>query len=57
MKRAEILDAAKACVCGEREQDYGTPEDSFGLIGQLWTVYMGTPVSYTHLTLPTIQSV
>ena len=23
MKRAEILDAAKACVCGEREQDYG----------------------------------
>ena len=42
MKRAEILDAAKACVCGEREQDYGTPEDSFGLIGQLWTVYMGT---------------
>lgn len=30
MKRAEILDAAKACVCGEREQDYGTPEDSFG---------------------------
>lgn len=39
MKRAEILDAAKACVCGEREQDYGTPEDSFG---QLWTVYMGT---------------
>ena len=26
MKRAEILDAAKACVCGEREQDYGTPE-------------------------------
>ena len=42
MKRAEILDAAKACVCGEREQDYGTPEDSFGLIGQLWTVYMGS---------------
>lgn len=42
MKRAEILDAAKACVCGEREQDYGTPEDSFGLIGRLWTVYMGT---------------
>lgn len=42
MKRAEILDAAKACVCGEREQDYGTPEDSFGLIAQLWTVYKGT---------------
>lgn len=42
MKRAEILEVAKACVCGEREQDYGTPEDSFGLIAQLWTVYKGT---------------
>ena len=42
MKRAEILEAARVCVCGEREQDYGTPEDSFGLIGQLWTAYMGT---------------
>lgn len=35
MKRSEILEAARRCVCGEREQDYGTPEDSFGLIGQL----------------------
>ena len=26
MNRPEILDAAKACVCGQREQDYGTPE-------------------------------
>lgn len=43
MKRAEILDAAKACVCGEREQDYGTPEDSFARIGKLWTAYMGVP--------------
>lgn len=42
MKRTEILEAARVCVCGEREQDYGTPENSFGLIGQLWTVYMGT---------------
>lgn len=41
MKRAEILEAARVCVCGEREQDYGTPEDSFALIGKLWAVYMG----------------
>ena len=43
MKRAEILEAARVCVCGEREQDYGTPENSFALIGKLWTAYMGTP--------------
>ena len=45
MKRAEILEAARVCVCGEREQDYGSPEDSFALIGKLWSAYMGVPVS------------
>lgn len=36
MKRPEILDKAKACVCGQREQDYGTPEDNFAVIAALW---------------------
>lgn len=40
MTRTEILDAAKACVCGQREEDYGTPEDNFGLIAELWGVYL-----------------
>ena len=40
MKREEILEAARVCVCGEREQDYGTPEDNFTTIGQLWSVYL-----------------
>ena len=40
MKRAEILSEAKRCVCGEREQDYGTPENNFTTIGMLWTVYL-----------------
>lgn len=40
MKRAEILDAAKKCVCGKREQDYGTPENNFDTIGLLWAVYL-----------------
>lgn len=40
MTRAEILDKAKAVVTGQREQDYGSPESNFGLIGQLWTVYL-----------------
>ena len=45
MNRAEILEAARVCVCGEREQDYGTPEDSFALIASLWTVYLNTPIT------------
>ena len=40
MERAEILDAAKRCVCGERELDYGTPENSFKVIGELWEIYI-----------------
>lgn len=39
MTRAEILDEAKKCVCGQRQQDYGTPEDNFTTIGYLWSAY------------------
>lgn len=40
MNRPEILDAAKKCVCGQREQDYGTPENNFETIGLLWGIYL-----------------
>lgn len=40
MNRAEILDSAKKCVCGQREEDYGSPEDNFRLIASLWEPYM-----------------
>jgi hypothetical protein len=45
MNREEILDAAKHCVCGDREQDYGTPENSFSNIAALWGAYLGTPIT------------
>lgn len=41
MNRSDILDKAKACVCGDREQDYGKPENSFSTIAGLWTTYLG----------------
>lgn len=40
MTRKEILSAAAQCVCGDREQDYGSPENSFRLIADLWTPYL-----------------
>ena len=40
MKRAEILQAAHGCVCGEREHDYGTPENNFATIGNFWNTYL-----------------
>lgn len=39
MTREEILNAAKMCVCGSREQDYGSPENNFATIAALWTIY------------------
>lgn len=44
MKRAEILDTAKKCVCGQREQDYGKPEDNFQIIADLWNAYLKQPL-------------
>lgn len=44
-KRAEILHEAESCICGQREQDYGSPEDNFGTIAKLWTEYTGTLIT------------
>ena len=41
MTRPEILDAAAKCVCGDREQDYGSPENNFRAIANLWIDYLG----------------
>lgn len=40
--RQRVLSEAEKCVCGQREQDYGTPEDSFQKIAALWTAYLST---------------
>ena len=40
MTRESLLNRAIECVCGEREQDYGTPEDNFALIAELWESYI-----------------
>lgn len=40
MTREETLDTAKKMVCGHREQDYGTPENNFQIIADLWNVYL-----------------
>lgn len=40
MTREGILDAAKQCVCTDRDQQYGSPEDNFALIAKLWSEYL-----------------
>ena len=48
-----LLDQARAIVAGARRKSYGTPEDNFGCIANLWTAYLhrrfplGTPIALT----------
>lgn len=42
MKRADTLEAARKCVCGERDGQYGSPENNFKIIADLWNGYLGT---------------
>lgn len=51
MTREEILNEAKKCVCGKREQDYGSPESNFGLIADLWSVYLRTDISEVDVAM------
>lgn len=39
--RKTILDAAATCVCKERNDQYGEPEDCFQDIANLWAAYKG----------------
>ena len=41
VSRTDILDRAKAIVTGEREKQYGKPEDNFAIIAELWGAYTG----------------
>lgn len=54
MNRSEILAEAEKCVCGKREQDYGTPEDNFTTIGLLWSTYLRAAHPNLNITLDEI---
>lgn len=46
MTRQEVLDQAKICVLGNREEDYGTPEENFQIIAEFWNSYLGRSEDY-----------
>lgn len=43
MTREKMLEEAKKCVCGKRQEDYGSPENNFQKIADLWNAYWGKP--------------
>lgn len=40
MNRKETLDAAIKCVCQDRQDQHGAPENTFALIADLWEMYL-----------------
>lgn len=40
--RKTILEAAKKCVCHDRQDTHGEPENVFAHIADLWMAYLGT---------------
>lgn len=51
MTRPEILEKAAQCVCGHREQEYGSPENNFQVIAGLWRSYKGVDFTATDVAM------
>jgi hypothetical protein len=45
VNRESILQEAIRCVCGEREQQYGSPENNFKTIANLWSTYLNHDIA------------
>jgi hypothetical protein len=44
-ERSLVLAEAMDLINGERQANYGTPQDNFGCIAGLWSAYLDYPVS------------
>ena len=51
MKRKEVLEAAAKIVCGERQTNYGKPENSFRQIAELWRAYLHIAITPTDVAM------
>ena len=57
MTRKECLDKAAECVLQGRDVTYGGPEDSFGVIANFWSVYLGRKVKLMKLAGPGLVNI
>lgn len=54
MIRTEILKKAQDVVNGDRDKEYGQPEDNFAVIADLWSAYKG--VKFTRVDVSMMMS-
>ena len=50
-KREQCLRRACEIVNGQREQSYGTPEDNFKMIAEMWSTYLEADVSAVDVAM------
>ncbi len=51
MKRVDVLEGAKVIVMGERNEEYGGPEDTFNAIAKLWEAYLNTDIGAADVAI------
>ena len=55
MNRKEALETAAALVHGDRQNDYGTPQENFARIAALWEPIFGRAVTPGEVALALTQ--
>ena len=43
--RDEILEKARQCISGDRDHQYGSPEESFNRIADYWSTFLNKEIS------------
>jgi hypothetical protein len=56
MNREECLNQAKECVTKDRQNTYGSPEDNFGRIANLWNAYLNIPYQITSVDVAVMMA-
>lgn len=49
--RTRTLEAASDLINGDRQKDYGTPQENFSRIADIWTVILGHVVTPDQVAL------
>lgn len=51
MKREEVLSKAEDIITGARQSTYGSPEDCFRGIAQMWSGYLGIDITASDVAM------
>lgn len=49
--RSEVLDEAKQLINGDRQEQYGTPQENFRRIAAMWSAYLGVEVGMADVAV------